>query len=158
MLVWKHRQRRRKRKPLLVGENNPYSADPKYALFPLPKGSAGHRLATEIMGLSVRDYLRMFERVNLCDDQRWSMKKARKRSGELTDPLLGYTTIVLFGKKVCTAFNIAFEPFTEKLDPHGPNRLLFLVLPHPSGRSQLWNGEGTYERARKLLRKAGIEV
>lgn len=31
-------------KPLIVGMNNPLSATPEHALYPWPRGCAGHRL------------------------------------------------------------------------------------------------------------------
>lgn len=34
--------------PVFVGESNPYGGQDRHALFPLPIGSAGHRLQTPI--------------------------------------------------------------------------------------------------------------
>lgn len=68
-------------KPLLVGEANPYGGDPAYALYPYPRGCSGHRLCEKVMGLTDREYLDCFERVNLCPTK-WSMRQARARAVE----------------------------------------------------------------------------
>jgi hypothetical protein len=39
-------------KIVLVGESNPYGADPYYALYPAPDGSAGHRLCCLVLGMT----------------------------------------------------------------------------------------------------------
>lgn len=169
-------------RPLLVGEDNPYSRDPKFALYPYPERSAGYRLCAEIMGLNRAAYLRSFDRVNLCADK-WSLREARARASALTGEcvcghdLLGYhhhanfgdercaaadcgcpqfsrkhAILVLLGKKVCDAFRLPFEPFTTT-SPF--ESLRYAILPHPSGRSMLWNIAGSIKRARDLLREAG---
>lgn len=58
-------------RPILVGEANPYGGDPRYALYPLPENSAGGRLCRLILKLEVRQYLRSFDRRNLCATKRW---------------------------------------------------------------------------------------
>jgi hypothetical protein len=61
---------------VLVGESNPYGADPRYALYPLPPQASGGRLA-RILGLSARQYLRAFpHRVNLLTTARWAAPAA----------------------------------------------------------------------------------
>lgn len=131
-------------KPLLVGEQNPYGADPKFALYPLPENSAGGRLCHRVMGLSRREYLTRFDRVNLCAGK-WSMKEARDRVAEIYERR-GW--VVLFGAKVCRAFDFSFLPFTT--------RGRHVILPHPSGLCRAWNEPGAYERARACLREAGV--
>ena len=54
---------------LLVGEVNPYGADPRMALYHLPRGASGDRLR-EILGLDDATYIRRLSRVNLCTG-RW---------------------------------------------------------------------------------------
>ncbi len=138
-------------KPLLVGESNPYGPDPEFALYPAPDGSAGHRLCTLVMGLSRKDYLARFDRVNLCDG-RWSMPAARKRAQELCDDL-EHEVFVLFGAKVTSAFlSGPWKPF--RIENHCAGT--FVVLPHPSGLSRGWDAPGSFERARVLLREAGV--
>ncbi len=128
-------------RPLLVGECNPYGSDPRYALYPLPAGAAGDRLR-EILGLTLRDYLRRFDRVNLCTG-RWSAVEARRRAVQVWQP--GRPAHILLGAKVCAAWGVPFEPFTRTPGPG------VRILPHPSGRCRVWNEPGAVERARALL-------
>lgn len=150
-------------KPLLVGECNPYGANPKYSLFPYPKGSSGERLCFKIMCLTRREYLERFDRVNLCAGK-WSIKEARARAEELRS--VPGRTIVLLGAKVATAFGRKFEPFRfdETPDYYSPKASplsvpilrRLVILPHPSGLSRTWNEPGAYERARTVLKEAGV--
>lgn len=137
-------------KTLLVGELNPYGADPAYALYPHPRHASGNRLR-EIMELEDNAYLRAFDRVNLCTG-RWLLKKAREAAQRIVLEAQP-KTIVLLGKKVCDAFNCPFQPFTLSASGRGYPRV---VLPHPSGINRMWNEPGAYARARKILREAGV--
>lgn len=133
----------------LVGESNPYGADPYYALYPAPDGCAGHRLCTLVLGMHRRAYLDTFERVNLCDGK-WSMPSARKRAQELWVKPVKY---ILFGSKVARAWEVdPWEPFTV-ID--GGTTLL---LPHPSGLCRLWNEPGAFERARAAVAAFAPEI
>lgn len=142
-------------KPLLVGESNPYGADPRYALYPAPHGCAGERLCRLVLGLSRREYLTRFDRVNLCAGK-WSLPVARKKALELGQE---YDVIVLLGARVAHAFEIKNGPFFVstpfKIDGVlSPQRRV--TLPHPSGLCRAWNESGAYERARACLREAGV--
>ena len=146
-------------KPLLVGEANPYQSDPRlaqrFALYPDPPGCAGWRLCHKVMQLDPDDYLARFDRVNLCDGK-WSIREARQRAVELVrrsnteSPVDDRPYFVLFGSKVCAAFVMPFDPFRL----HAESR--YVILPHPSGLSRAWNEPGAYERARAVLREAGV--
>lgn len=155
-------------KPLFVAELNPYGSDPRYALYPYPENSAGGRLCFKVMGLTRREYLERFDRVNLCTGK-WSIKEARERAVQIvkervdawvreteTSPLPP-PSIVLLGSKVVEAFGLRdqdkpFAPFVIKRW----NLLRLIILPHPSGLSRAWNEPGAYERARGVLREAGV--
>lgn len=140
------------RRPILVGEANPYSgADPDFALYPEPDYSAGGRLCRKVLGLEPRDYLRRFDRRNLCGEK-WGMREARAAAAAIAAVSAG-RVIVLLGSKVASAFEVEFEPFTV-LNQGGASR--FVVLPHPSGLSRLWNRPGAYNEARRVLREAGV--
>ncbi len=133
-------------KPLLVGEANPYGDDPKFALYPLPERASGHRLCTLIMGLSRGEYLRRFDRVNLCPTSEWSMREARETARTLQS---GQGPLVLLGRKVVAAFGPwggEPAPFTVY---HGVRT--YYDLPHPSGLCREWSVPGAFERARALL-------
>jgi len=143
-------------KALLIGESNPYGADPYYALYPNPKNSAGYRLCHLIMGLDTDEYLREYRRVNLCC-RAWSVREAREHAARLvrefrSTSALEHVVLVLLGSKVTQAFGIRFEPFTTTTD----HNLIFVQLPHPSGLSRLWYEPGSFERARQLLRASGV--
>lgn len=155
-------------RPLLVGELNPHGIDPRFALYPLPEGSTGHRLCTKVMGLARGAYLRAFDRANLCTG-RWSMREARDRA-RLIDAertAAPEVPIVLFGRKVCEAFGVWEEPFTiarryrpAALGVLGDQRAgqvarTYVVLPHPSGRCRAWNDPSAFARARRVLADAG---
>lgn len=134
-------------KPLLVGEDNPYGADPRYALYMEPENSAGGRLCRVILGLSGREYLRRFDRVNLCSGK-WSMVKARAAAFELLRAG-NLRPIILLGRKVATAFGFQYDPVFTRIDR--PGRAFFL-LPHPSGRCRVWDTDPeAVAKARGLL-------
>lgn len=140
-------------RPLLVGEDNPYGRDPRYALYPAPDYSAGGRLCFQIMKLSVKEYIKRFDRVNLCAEK-WGMKEARKRAEELLE---SHDVFVLLGSKVCKAFGLEFRPFTVYVvqRPREPLARV-IVLPHPSGLNRIWNDPAAFERARTLLIETNI--
>src|SRR6185369_847576 len=119
----------------IVGESNPYGADPYYALYPAPDGCSGHRLCCLILGMHRHTYLDTFERVNLCEG-RWSMKDARAKAQSLW-PHKG--KFILLGVKVARAWEVnPWEPFIQ-ID--GGTTLL---LPHPSGLCRLWQEPGAF--------------
>lgn len=130
----------RRPRPLLVGESNPYGGDPYFALYPAPDWCSGHRLCCLILKMRRTDYLREFERVNLCSHQ-WNMKEAKTRAAELFDRS---NSLILMGSKVCSAFGVRYAPF----ELVGVTRL---ILPHPSGLCRLWNEVGAFARARAAV-------
>lgn len=145
-------------KPVLLGEDNPYSADPDMALFPHPERSAGYRLAVRILGMSRDAYLCKFDRVNLCRGS-WFLSEARETWSNIVGSHPRPRYAVALGAKVCGALRIRFEPF-EVLEPWSPDDCHGLpfpvaILPHPSGRSRAWNEPGSFERARATLERVG---
>lgn len=145
-------------RPLLVGEDNPYSARPSDALLPYPDRSAGARLCRDILGLSVVDYLAKFDRVNLCG-QKWNDDEARRVVGAICANGHG-RVLVLLGAKVLRAFLLPQQPppefFTRgEFATCGNGAVKYVALPHPSGRSREWNQPGAVERARAAMREAG---
>lgn len=147
------------RRPLLVGESNPYGGDPQFALYPAPDGCSGARLCSLILGMRVKDYLREFERCNLCDGP-WDAKQARERAKELL--IEGQKTrrpaLILLGQKVARSFvgPTASPPFSIE-HIHAGSTLNFettvttLFLPHPSGLCRLWNEPQAFAHARRLV-------
>lgn len=139
---------------LFVGESNPYGSDPRYALYPEPANSAGGRLCRIILGLTVREYLRRFYRVNLCRGP-WNLGEARAAAAQLDHDRRPGFPVVLFGAKVCAAWGVPFEPFkavTIRKDG-------LIVLPHPSGLCRTWTREkNAVSRARAVLCDHGVLV
>ena len=129
---------------LLVGESNPYGADPRLALYPSPPGCAGARLCG-ILLMTGREYLQTFDRTNLLEGSRWSAPWARESANALS---VGNRRRyrVLLGARVAAAHGVPFAPYTFR-GPCGH----WLILPHPSGRSRLWCEPGAAERARRLV-------
>ncbi len=145
-----HRKEARISKPILVGESNPYGADPDFALYPAPAGCSGHRLCHLILGMTEDTYLDAFERVNLCEGP-WSMRVARKRVEEI---LATPARFVLCGRRVADAFRVGFSPFSLEVTRRG----VFCVLPHPSGRNFLWRQDGAVALARKAVSAFAPEI
>lgn len=137
----------RRSKPVLVGELNPYGPDPRWALWPDPPGCAGGRLCHVVLAMEVLRYLDTFDRVNLCTG-RWSKADAQDAARRV---MRGWGRIVALGAKVAGAFGVPFEPFTVKSLSVDQDECIVAVLPHPSGRSRIWNGVGSYQRARDTV-------
>lgn len=156
-------------KPLLVGEFNPYQSNEedamRFAFHPDPPHASGGRLCHVILGLTERDYLRSFDRTDLCWPK-WSMPRAREKARALVIERGADDIIVAFGTKVAAAFGMAqTPPFTVLRDyelyerfpllPHGIAPTI-LYLPHPSGLNRAWHVPGARDRARRLLRELGV--
>jgi hypothetical protein len=141
-------------KPLLVGEANPYGGPPGNALIPDPPYCAGWNLCHKVMQLDEHEYLRRFDRVNLCDGK-WNMKEAQTKVSTLS---CEDRTIVLLGAKVASLFGWKFfdvSAFRYYQGKRG-NSYSYVILPHPSGLSRAWSEPGAYERARSVLCEAGV--
>jgi hypothetical protein len=136
--------------PLIVGELNPYSESDQFALFPRPRKASGYRLATKIMGLTEMEYLRAYDRANLCHGK-FSVRAAHDAAqwhwihGK-------YNRFILLGAKVSKAFGFEFDPFTKKI----LGGKVFVMLPHPSGLCRIWNEVDSIDRARLVLIEAGM--
>lgn len=140
-------------KPLIVGENNPYSSNPVYALWPDPPHSAGGRLCNVILGMDIDAYCDTFDRVNLLSQAKWSVKEARTRAFELLDDTRH--DFILLGAKVSRAFGMLFSPFQTACmrDYDTDTYYRFLVLPHPSGLCRVWNDPNSIQRTREAVAK-----
>jgi hypothetical protein len=107
-------------KPILIGMNNPLSMDSKYALYPLPKGSAGGHLwqmLWEEARVTPRQYINAFERMNLLVGE-WNAGRALVSALDLL-PRLGNRSIVLLGDQVRRAFG---HPYHGQSPVGGPIR------------------------------------
>lgn len=139
---------------ILIGEDNPLSAAPEFALYPRPDHCSGHRLM-KILGMDENAYLAL-HRTNLCARDAWSMREARRRANlMLQDPSAPWRVIVMLGRKVADAFDYEQDFFTHGIEPGTATwrvPITLVSLPHPSGRNLIWTTTGTRERARRLLR------
>ncbi len=142
--------KRRRPKPLLVGEQNPYGDDPYFALYPAPDGCSGHRLCCLILGMRRADYLREFDRTNLCAGP-WDERAAGTKAVDLIRTRIGDCRLILLGSKVCRAFGVPFVPFTVADD-------ILLRLPHPSGRCRTWSEVNAFGRARAAVIRFAPEI
>lgn len=151
---------------LLVGEDNPYGADPRFALYHKPRHASGNRLRQHL-GLRDVTYERL-RKINLCAN-RWHAEEARRRAaairreaspygdGAVMDWAAWPRAIILLGAKVRGAFGFeATEFFSVVSEPKVVP--VFVVLPHPSGRNRLWNQPGARESAQAVLRKVAPGV
>lgn len=136
----------------IVGELNPYGADPRYALYHEPAGASGDRLR-RILGLTVRSYVSL-TKYNLCVGK-WSAPLARERAAEIWDE---HRTIIMLGSKVRSGFDdLIGKSGTSSKPPLGygflnddiSHRLIW--LPHPSGLNQMWNDRTNVLRSRELV-------
>ena len=142
---------------VLVGEDNPYSLDARYALFDLPERAAGHRLRTLVFGVRRTTYAR-FHRMNCCLGK-WSMREARERLLLAFNDLPEGATFMFVGRKVHEAAGCGHLPVFSWWDWQGDtNRHTAILLPHPSGRNRAWNEPGAVERARNLLRERRPDI
>lgn len=137
-------------KVLLVGESNPYGADPYFALYPAPTGSAGHRLCDRVLAMYRKAYLDTFDRANLVEGP-WSIVRARKAAEGLQKTR---DKFVLCGSKVSSAFGLEFSPFSI-VCKEGKT---FAIIPHPSGLCRLWRVEGAFADARHVIVSAFPEL
>ena len=141
---------------ILVGESNPYGADPQFALYCYPPHCAGYNLR-RILGLPQHQYLAL-HRTNLCPSD-WSMREARRRAQLLlADPSAPWRVIVMLGRKVADAFDYDQPFFTHGIAPRTDGEMKIISLPHPSGRNAgSWSGNAP-KRAREILRDLAPEI
>jgi len=136
-------------RPIIVGMNNPLSMRPEHALYPAPRGCAGHRLWSvlhDACGASRSDYLRAFERVNLVTGE-WSSPAAQMAASAML-PRLASRRVALLGTEVWRAFELdagAEVLSCSSIDvvlsivPRHVEMVRFYRVPHPSGRNRWFN-------------------
>jgi|WetSurMetagenome_2_1015567.scaffolds.fasta_scaffold77311_4 hypothetical protein len=130
----------------VVGELNPYGADPRTALYHLPRGKSGDRLR-KIVGLSDGKYARL-KKMNLCTGK-WSDEAAASEVTRLVrSKIFDERALILLGTRVRRAFEVVGVRLPGPFVAAGR----VASLPHPSGRCRLWNGREGVLRAREVLR------
>ena len=130
-------------KPLLIGQAPGPNTDPTRPLYPLPRSSAGGRLA-EFMGLEPKLYNSIFDKVNLLNefpgrgkrDDKFPLRDAMIAASAMR-PLLKGRDVILIGRNVALAFGLQLE-FHTWTDMFTPANWI-AVVPHPSGRNHWYN-------------------
>lgn len=151
-------------KPLLVGE----CYDGECLGLDTP---SGFRLCA-IMGVDPDDYVEGYVKMNLCGTSEWVETHARRTARRVALNAMcqtGPSRIVLLGRRVADAFREALVSMGAtglarldllegyRCDGIAPEReVVFVVLPHPSGKSRVWNDERSLRRARSLLIAAEV--
>lgn len=74
----------------------------------------------------------------------WDAVEARRVANVISQHVLSYRYVLLFGQRVCAAFGVPwvpcqFVPACEMGEAMIGYRTEFVPLPHPSGRCRLWN-------------------
>jgi hypothetical protein len=124
-------------RPVLVGMNNPYGSDPRYALYPSPRNSAGWRLHALLKThcvVSRAEYVRAFDRRNLLEQPWWDAGRAAELATEMEKRLRGHV-VVLLGDQVRRAFRLP----KQLILPIKREGVEYRQLPHPSGRNLFYN-------------------
>jgi len=142
------------RRPLIVGESNPYPCAALAPDFPNSSGARLLRMINEVATMHPSEYEHAFDRRNLCR-RRWNDKVA-ERAGEVLKKelrindrviLLG-RSVVLLGHKVRRAVGV------PPLDPFGVlflNGITYYCIPHPSGLNRLYNNPALRRHVGQLL-------
>lgn len=149
-------------KPLLIGQAPGPNSDPDEPL----AGRCGARLA-DLCGLSEKDFLDRFERVNLlkkfpgkaAKGDAFPIDLARKTAVDLLIFGKLNRTVVMLGGNVARSFGFpstGLEMFRWNMIDGSPLiRLAF--CPHPSGVSRWWNDPKNLRAARRFWRGLALE-
>lgn len=117
-----------------------------------------------LLGLSCKDYIRTFHRVNLIrdseDEQSWDGRLARAAAEALVTSRPGGLILAL-GSRVRNAFCSAARVRAGNQPEffHGERRRVsancdptwILFLPHPSGRNRMWNDRDNIAKLRSTI-------
>lgn len=155
--------------PVIIGMNNPYGGNPKYALYPNPEKSAGYRLykmleeaacrragASDGVLLLRKQYIDGFDRRNVLSGA-WTMARAKKVGALMVQGLVGRKVIIL-GRGPEAALGLPkTEWFTHsrhewpRVLADGSHGFDYWTIPHPSGMCREYNRQANRERAGDLL-------
>lgn len=143
----------------LIGELNPYGADPDYALYDEPRAASGWRLRELIFGIPRRRYLdpETFRRQNLCVGE-WSRIAARQAMQTVMDGVSPGDLVIGLGRRVTSSHVWTDPPRPFDRRPLPSRRAIFLSLPHPSGLCREWNDPYAITRARRILAELAPHV
>lgn len=150
-------------KVLIIGMNNPLSMDPKYALYPHPPGCAGwnlwKKMEDAVPEFDQVDYKTTFDRVNLVRGE-WNDGLAVSKAAQmLKEDALHDRHVLLLGERVQRSFRVAgcdvreFGQFKFFLPPIPKAKRMWAHVPHPSGRSRVWNDPAVRDEARIFFKQ-----
>lgn len=118
--------------------NNPYSTDPRLALYPSPERCAGWNLwqmVNDVCGISRLDWVRRTDRRNLLNERAWDPLRARAAVEGLWRTLEGRQVAVLGG----SARAVLWLPVTPPVRWTVTDGVRWCLIPHPSGRNHFYN-------------------
>lgn len=137
-------------RPVLLGMNNPISAEPRFALYPYPPGCTGYRLLrmlqTRRPEVGRREYLAAFDRRNLLSSLSWDSVDAARAAVDLRGALTG-RHVLLLGAGPRRALGVP----ELLVHPQEIDGITWRQLPHPSGRCRWYNDEDCRALAATLL-------
>lgn len=143
-------------RPLLIGQAPGPNSDPRY---PLLGGHSGERLRA-VAGLSLREYVAAFDRVNLlasfpgraAHGDVFPLGRARLAAAEMMASLVRRGGRVIFvGSNVAKAFDFREQELTWCGWIGG---LVAAKVPHPSAVNLWWNDPENVRKAGRFLRGA----
>ena len=154
-------------KTLLIGQAPGPNTDPARPLYPFPASSAGGRLC-KFMGISVEEYLDIFDRVNLLQEFPGKEGKEDKFPPRLAKvaaaailPLLSGRTVVFIGRNVANSFGFSSLGF-HSWDHHPDHGMKMACVPHSSGRSHWYNNPDNVRQSvsfwREHIQESGARV
>ena len=73
----------------------------------------------------------------------WDAAEARRVVDAIRKDVERYDVVLLFGRRVCDAFDVAFNV--------GERSGRYIPLPHPSGRNRMWNDPRVRETVRLIM-------
>jgi hypothetical protein len=130
-------------KPVILGMNSKTGE----ALGLLPTTGAGARL-WRCTGLTLREYLNSFDRMNLLEEPEWNAHGARDASKKIRHRLSGRMVIVL-GSQAWTVLSLPKRlPFDEAFSVDGTR---WHMIPHPSGKNLWYNDPKNREKVRDFF-------
>ena len=135
------------RRPLIVGESNPYPCAPLAPDFPNSSGARLLRMINEAGTMYLSEYEHAFDRRNLCR-RNWSDRVAERSGRILRGELKEGDVVVLLGHKVRRAVGVPPVDTFGTLILHG---VTFYCVPHPSGLNRLYNDPAVRRHVGRLL-------
>ena len=90
----------------------------------------------------------------------WDAAEARRVADALAPRVLDYGAVLLFGARVCRAFDIPYEVGRtfEMQEEYSSRSTLAVPLPHPNGRNKDWNYAGVRGLVRETMSSLRVRL